>query len=149
MSKLLMAIIAALTLIAAPALAQTDADVDARIDMVLGDHAAYREAFDAIQAAVAAKDGAAFAAWVSYPITVVADGEEMVIGSTEQFAEHFDTIVTDEIATAITGQKWADLFVNDQGLMFGNGQVWVNGICKDETCATFDVKVITIQSTSN
>ena len=45
MRKLLTAIVAALTLLAVPALAQTDADTDARIDSVLGDHAAYRAAF--------------------------------------------------------------------------------------------------------
>ena len=50
---------------------------------------------------------------------------------------------------AITAQKWQDLFVNYQGIMIGNGQVWINGICKDDKCAAFDVKVVTIQSTAD
>ena len=132
-----------------PALAQSDADTDAAIDSNLGNHALYRAAFDAIQKAVADDDKAAFAEWVSYPIKVTADGEEMSIGSPEQFVEHYDNILTDEIKAAITDQSWVDLFVNYQGIMFGNGQVWANGICRDDKCAAFDVKIITIQSTAD
>jgi hypothetical protein len=146
--KLILAMVALLGL-TVPTLAQSDAEVDARIDSVLGDHLLYREAFDAIQADIAADDAEAFAAWVSYPIKVVADGEEMTIGTAEQFVEHFDNIVTEEIAAVITEQKWQDLFVNYQGVMLGDGQVWLNGICKDTACAAFDVRIIAIQSTSN
>jgi hypothetical protein len=30
-------------------------------------------------------------------------------------------------------------------VMFGRGQIWVNGVCKDKACNTRDVKIITIQ----
>jgi hypothetical protein len=149
MLKIIAGLMLALCLSIAPALAQTDADTDAAIDSNLGDHALYRAAFDAIQKAVADDDKAGFAEWVSYPITVTADGEEMSISEAAQFVEHYDNILTDEIKTAINDQAWANLFANYQGVMFGNGQVWLNGICKDDTCAEFDVKIITIQSTDN
>ena len=149
MLRLIASIALVLCLGAFPALAQSDADTGAAIDNVLGDHAAYRAAFDAIQQAVADGDATAFASWVSYPIKVVADGEEMLLSDEEQFAEHFDNILSDEIRQAILDQTWATLFVNDQGVMFGNGQVWLNGICKDDKCAEFDVKVVTIQSTAD
>ena len=146
-------LIATLALIAClgavPAWAQSDADTDATIDNVLGDHTLFREAFDAIQQAVSDGDAAAFATWVSYPIKVVADGEEMLLSDEEQFIEHYDNILTDEILQAILDQSWSGLFVNSDGVMFGNGQVWLNGICRDESCAEFDVKIITIQSTAN
>jgi hypothetical protein len=144
--KLLLWAVAALVLSVIPALAQSDAEVDARIDAVLGDHTLYRAAFDGIRTALAEGDASAFAAWVSYPARVVADGEAMVIGGEAQFVEHFDNILTDEIRAAITDQKWQDLFVNADGVMFGNGQVWLNGICRDEACSAVDVKVITLQS---
>lgn len=147
--KLLQALLLSIALLTVPALAQSDADTDAAIDSALGDHTAYRAAFEAIQKAVTDEDAAAFAEWVSYPIKVTADGEEMSISTAEQFAEHYDNILTEEIQGAILDQKWADLFVNYQGIMFGNGQVWLNGICKDDACAEFDVKVITIQSTAD
>lgn len=149
MLRLIASLALVLCLGAAPALAQSDADTDGRIDIVLGDHSAYRTAFDAIQEAVANEDASAFAAWVSYPIKVVADGEAMTISDETQFAEHFDNIVTEEIRAAILDQTWETLFVNYQGVMFGNGQVWLNGICKDDACAEFDVRIITIQSTAS
>ncbi len=149
MLKLLAALGLAFALSAFPATAQTDADTDAAIDSALGDHTAYRTVFDAIQKAVADGDKAGFAAWVFYPITLMAGGKEMTIKDAKHFEEHYDAILTDEIKTAITTQKWQDLFANYKGVMFGNGQVWLNGICKDDKCAEFDVKVVTIQSTAD
>src|SRR6218665_102685 len=84
----------------------------------------YRQAFDAIQQAVAEGDASAFADWVSYPIEVVADGEPLVIGDAAEFPEHYDGIVTPEIAEAVSNQSFNDLFVNAEGAMFGDGQVW-------------------------
>lgn len=149
MHKLLAALGLALALTTLPAVAQTDADTDAAVDNALGDHTAYRAAFDAILEAVADGDEAGFAAWVSYPIAVTADGEAMTIEDAAQFEAHYDVVLTDEIKSAIAEQKWQDLFVNYQGIMFGNGQVWLNGICKDDKCAQFDVKIITIQSAAS
>ena len=149
MGKLIAALTLAFCLGCLPAAAQTAADVDAAIERNLGAPELYRAAFDAIQAAVAGGDGAGFASYVAFPITVTADGEAMVIGDAAQFIEHYDGIVTDEITAAITGQQWEALFVKYQGVMFGNGQVWMNGICKDDACAAFDVKIITIQSTAS
>lgn len=108
----------------------------------------YRQAFEAIQQAVAEGDATAFADWVSYPIEVVADGETMVIGDAAQFAEHYDGIVTPEIAEAVENQGFNELFVNSEGAMFGNGQVWMTEVCLDDACANSEVKIITIQSTA-
>ena len=149
MLKLLAALGLAFALSAFPALAQTDADTDAAVDSALGDHTAYRAAFDAIHKAVTDDDKAGFAAWVSYPIALTAGGKELTIKDPAEFEKHYDAILTDEIKTAITEQKWSDLFVNYKGIMYGNGQVWLNGICKDDKCAAFDVKVVTIQSTAD
>lgn len=134
---------------AAPAVAQTDADTDAAIDGVLMDHAPFRTAFDAIQKAVTDGDKAAFASWVSYPIDLTVADKPMTIKDAKHFEEHYDAILTQEIKDVITSQKWSALFANYQGVMFGNGQLWLSGICKDEKCAEFDVKIITIQSTDN
>ena len=108
----------------------------------------YRQAFDAIQQAVAEGDSTSFADWVNYPIEVVADGEPMVVGDAREFAGHYAAIVTPEIAGAIADQSFNDLFVNAEGAMFGNGQVWMSEICLDDACTDTEVKIITIQSTA-
>ena len=134
-------------LLAAPAFAQTAAAVNAAIDNLLGPHAAYEEAFHAIQFAIAEGDAAGVAAWVSYPITVSAEGEDVVIGDEAQFVARYDSFMTDDIVEAVATQAYEDLFVNADGGMFGNGEVWLNGVCKTESCSEVDVRIVTIQST--
>ena len=85
---------------------------------------------------------------VSYPIGVKVHGKEVHIRTAKDFAQHYDGIMTPAITKAITSQKYEDLFVNYKGIMFGNGQIWINGICHDNQCKNFDVKVISIQEPS-
>ncbi|BCH31066.1 hypothetical protein MesoLjLc_29960 [Mesorhizobium sp. L-8-10] len=121
-------------------------DTNKSIDDLLGDHTVYQAAISALQKGVTAHDAAAVAALVRYPISVAVKGKKMAIKSPKDFIAHYDAIMTPEISKAVTDQKYADLMVNSQGIMFGNGQVWINGICKDDACNRFEAKVITIQS---
>ena len=38
--------------------------------------------------------------------------------------DHYESMMTDEIRSAILEQQYKDLFVNAEGVMFGNGQLW-------------------------
>jgi hypothetical protein len=116
------------------------------IDNVLGDHAQYQAFIATLRSALSAHDAKAVAGLVSYPITVVIQGKRTKIASPASFVPNYDAIVTPQIAQAVIKQKYDDMLVNSQGIMFGDGQVWINGICKSTACSTFDVKVITIQS---
>ncbi|HJR73707.1 MAG TPA: hypothetical protein VJ806_08720 [Luteimonas sp.] len=122
-----------------------DKATDDAIDKLLGDHARYRDAIDRFQKAVAAKDAAGVAALVAYPFEATIDGKTVKIKDAAGFVAQYDKIVTPPIADAIVAQKYSALFVNAQGVMFGSGEAWVNGICKDNACKNFDVKVIRIQ----
>ncbi len=138
-----------LALTGAPAMAQTDADVTGAIETNFGDAAPFIEAFDAIQAAVADDDAETFAEWVNYPFAVTVDGEDYSFEGPEGVIEHYQSMMTDEIKAVIVGQQYKDLFVNAEGVMFGDGQLWLNGICQTETCDIFDVRIITVQGTGN
>lgn len=121
------------------------AAVNQRIDQLLGDHTKYEPVILAFQKAVVAKDAAAVAALVAYPLRVKLGGKTVKIRDARDFVAHYDAIVTPEIAAAVGRQRYGALFVNAQGVMFGNGEAWINGICKDASCARFDVKVVTLQ----
>jgi ketosteroid isomerase-like protein len=127
------------------ALAQDEKAVNRSIDTVLGDHARYQAAIGKLQTAVAAKDAAAVAALVSYPINVAVAGKKTVIKNADAFVQNYEKIVTPTIASAVTTQKYGELMVNAQGVMFGNGEVWLNGICLDKACKQSEPKVVTIQ----
>jgi hypothetical protein len=145
------ALIAALCLLFATpaALAQTADEVSGRINMLFGDAQYFEMAFVAIQGAVTDGDAEYLASWVAYPITInPGTDEEWTVETPEDFVASYGDIMTDEIYQAVTGQAYENLFVNDQGVMFGNGQLWMTAICQDDTCAGFDVKIVTIQTTA-
>lgn len=132
-----------------PEQAATDdpAAVNQRIDDVLGDHQRYQAVIQQFQKAVADKDAATVASLVSYPFTATVDGKKVKIADRQAFVQQYDKIVTPAIASAITQQKYSELMVNYKGVMFGSGEAWINGICKDGACKNFDVRVVAIQPT--
>lgn len=123
----------------------TDAATNASIDALLGDHEPYQAAITSLQNAVAAGDAAAVAAMIDYPITVEIDGKKTAIVDEKSFVARYDALMTPAIANAITKTRYSDLMVNAKGIMFGNGEAWINGICNDAACAAFDVKLVALQ----
>ena len=122
--------------------------VNQAIDEVLGDHVRYEAVIRQLQRAVAANDTAAVAALVNYPFVTVRDGESLKVADADAFVREYDRIMTPPIAEAIKRQKYSQLMVNYKGVMFGNGEAWVNGICKDDACKDVDVRVVALQPTS-
>jgi hypothetical protein len=122
-----------------------EASVNSAIDALLGDHVQYQAAIEAIIEAANSGDAETFASYFSYPITVPVDGEPQTIETANDFVANYDAIMTDAITGTLTGQDYGELFVNADGIMFGAGEVWINGICIDNACSTFDVRVVTLQ----
>ena len=122
--------------------------VNQAIDEVLGDHVRYEAVIRQLQRAVAANDTAAVAALVNYPFVTVRDGESLRVADAEAFVREYDRIMTPPIAEAIKRQRYSELMVNYKGVMFGNGEAWVNGICRDAACKNVDVRVVALQPTS-
>jgi len=132
---------------AAPASDEGSAQVNQSIEEVLGDPAIYEPAIRAFQKAVAAHDAAAVARMVDYPFSVTVDGKPTKIKDAAAFVAAYDKIVTPAIAKVVSEQKYTELAVSGKGVMFGNGEAWINGICKDNECKAVDVRVVAIQST--
>jgi roadblock/LC7 domain-containing protein len=132
----------------APATADDPTAVNQSIDDLLGDHSRYQAVIQQFQKAVADKDAAAVASLVDYPFTATIDGKRVKLANADAFVQQYDKIVTPAIANAITQQKYSQLMVNYKGVMFGSGEAWINGICKDKACQKFDVRVVAIQPTS-
>jgi hypothetical protein len=133
--------------VSTPSTPAGDDTVNAAIDRVLGNHAQYQAMVKAYQKAVAEGDKAAVAALVNYPLAVTLDGKQTSIPDAMAFVGHYDQIVTPAIASVIKAQKYPELMVSGKGVMFGNGETWINGICRPDSadCSEFDVKVVAIQ----
>lgn len=113
-----------------------------RIAALLGDAPQYERVFNAFKAAVVSGDRAAVVEHVRFPLRV-ANGAQ--IADAGEFQRRYESIITPAVVTTLKAQDFDSLFVNAQGVMAGDGQVWLNGQCLDAACERTDVKVITIQ----
>ena len=141
--------ITALMLVPTTALAATVEEVDQAITDNLGDPAAFHDAFVAIQQAVESDDPDALAEWVQFPINVRMGDAVQTLKDADDFDAAYPDLFTPEMKSAITDQRYEELHVTYQGAMFGDGQIWISGICKTDACETVDVRIITIQDTGN
>ncbi|REE85143.1 hypothetical protein A8990_11361 [Paenibacillus taihuensis] len=83
--------------------------------------------FNKVQKAIADGDQAEVANNILYPLRVNSkDGSEL-IQTRHDFVEHYDEIITEGVKKAIANQSVDKLFVNYQGVMVGNGDIWFGG----------------------
>jgi hypothetical protein len=123
--------------------------LDKSIDLSVGDHVKVKQILTELQAAVAKHNTVAVAALVHYPIKVNPGKKPFTVKNEKAFIKDYDGIITADIAAAIFKQKYEDLFVNSQGAMIGDGEVWITGFCRDKSCKQSDIKIGTIQDTKN
>jgi len=116
-----------------------------RIERLLGDADSYERVFKALQQGVASDDRAAVAALMRYPVRVETAAGKRDIADATAFQRDYAQIITPPVAQAIAAQSFDTVFANQQGVMIGSGQVWLNGTCVDKACSRSDVKVVTIQ----
>ncbi|WP_049416754.1 hypothetical protein [Stenotrophomonas maltophilia] len=130
---------------AAPAVPEAEApaeDARARIESLLGDAAQFEKVFNAFKTAVVGGDRAAVVEQVRFPLNI--SGGKKITGPGE-FQRNYEKIITPAVVKAVSGQDFGKVFVNQQGVMIGSGQVWLSGQCLDQACTKIEVKVITIQ----
>ncbi|MDT3529698.1 hypothetical protein ROV86_16470 [Stenotrophomonas pavanii] len=126
----------------APAAEAPAEDARARIESLLGDAAQFEKVFNAFKAAVVGGDRAAVVEEVRFPLNI--SGGKKISGPGE-FQRNYEKIITPEVVKAVSEQDFGKVFVNQQGVMIGSGQVWLSGQCLDQACTKTEVKVITIQ----
>lgn len=78
-----------------------------------------------LQLAVEADDTEALAGMIRYPFTIRGEGEaDRVYKDRAALLPHIHALFTPNVRQAILGAEWASLFVRDQGVMIGRGEVW-------------------------
>jgi hypothetical protein len=135
-----------------PTLAAAQSNIAAlnkSIDLSVGDHVKVQQLLTNLQQSVASHNAPAVAALVHYPIKVNPGKKPFTIKNEKAFIKDYDGIITHDIQDAILKQKYENLFVNSQGAMIGDGEVWITGFCRDKSCKQSDIKIGTIQDTKN
>jgi len=123
--------------------------LDKSIDLSVGDHVKVHNILTQLQQGVSSHNAAAVAALIHYPIKVNPGKKPFTIKNEKEFIKDYDRIITPDIASAIYKQKYDNLFVNSEGAMIGDGEVWITGFCRDKSCKQSDIKIGTIQDTKN
>jgi hypothetical protein len=134
------------TLLTATASRADEASVDQQIEALLGDSLDYKELFYAFKVALEEGKSDIVVSLVNYPLTVTIDGDAATYASEQDLLDAYDSVFTEAIVEAVSNQEYGDLFVNSEGVMIGNGEVWISGICEDSACSSAPPRVAVIQS---
>jgi hypothetical protein len=81
-----------------------------------------------LKQALAADDHAAVAAMVRYPLTISSDGRSITYRNAAALSADYARVFTPEVKAAVSAARPDNLFVRDQGVMIGNGEIWMNEI---------------------
>ncbi|MBW7457186.1 hypothetical protein K0U00_24405, partial [Paenibacillus sepulcri] len=90
----------------------------------IDDPEAFEAIFDQIKSAVAGGDKDKVADYVLFPMRLNTAKANTIIKNKEDFINKYDAILTAPVKKALANQKIDSLFVNDQGVMVGNGEMW-------------------------
>ncbi|MDO9418758.1 hypothetical protein [Pararhizobium sp.] len=117
-----------------PAAAQSDEDVDGKIEQLLGSSEGFADSFKLLTEAMRYGDPVTVADLAEYPLTVHANGEVYDLQSAKDLLDNYDTLITQATQTAVAEQEYSDLFINGDGVMFARGAVWMTLVCEDDAC---------------
>ena len=82
-----------------------------------------------LKQAMTADDHAAIAAMVKYPLTVYSSaGRPATYRNAAALSANYTRVFTPEVKAAVAAAKPDDLFARDQGVMIGNGEIWMNEV---------------------
>ena len=93
---------------------------------------AARSFFDQLRKAVGQSDRAAACALLAYPLPHATG----VVASAADCAARYDVLFTVPVRRAIGRQRFEEVFVGQQGVMLGGGEVWFTRPCAKTPCAT-------------
>lgn len=65
---------------------------------------------------------------IDYPINPIINDVKVQISSADEFLENFDYIFNQNVVDAIKNQSYDSLFVNYEGVMIGDGEVWISSV---------------------
>ncbi|HVH38340.1 MAG TPA: hypothetical protein VM757_07120 [Sphingomicrobium sp.] len=99
------------------------------------DDPAYRGFLAQLQAGVRANDRATVVRLVRLPLRVNFAGSVKTYRDAKSVRAEYDRIFTPGVKSAILGQRFEDLLGRDQGVMIGNGAVWFDHVCRNQSCS--------------
>lgn len=82
--------------------------------------------FDGIKSAALSKDSIAIEKYILFPLVVNSKPKRKPLKNKEELQKDFAKVFTSKVLKVIELQKFESLFCRDQGVMIGDGEVWIN-----------------------
>lgn len=136
---------AALAASALPAAAGED-EVLADVDNLLGDAAGFVDAYWLLRDAMTYGDPVTVAALADYPLRIEANGEAYDVLAPQDLIENYDLLLTPATQALVSNQELGELMVNSDGVMFGDGELWMAPLCENDACTAASWRIIAINN---
>ncbi|SMG59953.1 hypothetical protein [Cedecea sp. NFIX57] len=124
--------------------AASEQEVNARLDQLFNTHQEYHNFLDNLQTQLISENKVEVAKLVSYPIDINIDSKKVKIKTPQQLIKLYGSIFTPALVKTVNTQQYKDLFINAQGVMIGNGQIWFSAVCGDNQCKKSTVLITAI-----
>jgi hypothetical protein len=86
--------------------------------------AEFEKTFNTVKDLVAKNNKTEVAKYVMYPINAYIDGKKTAISKEADFVKNYDKIMNAKVKKALANQNVANTFVNQYGVMVGQGELW-------------------------
>lgn len=87
--------------------------------------APFDDFFSAFRAAVASNKPAAIVPLISFPLRINGKRRAIFVQNASAFSRQYHAIFTKKVRDTVLNQAASALFCNSQGVMYGDGEVWV------------------------
>jgi hypothetical protein len=135
------AAVLAVALVFAATVTGQDQAVEQRIERVAGLKAEeVRQFLIELKSRVAKADGRWVCAVVQFPL----ESDRHAVRNATQCRAQYSAIFGKAVIDAIAAQQFETLFVNARGVMIGNGEIWIAGVCRDNRCRNQSLRIIAV-----
>jgi hypothetical protein len=120
-----------------------DDPLESRLERVAGGKPdAASEFLTRLRRGLGTSDRVAVCGMVAYPLRQ----QDGIVQDAADCVARYDDIFTIPVRRAIGRQQFADLFVNQSGVMAGIGELWFAGSCRTAPCDLDDIRITIVNS---
>jgi hypothetical protein len=100
-------------------------------------------AFSRVKASYRSRDLASLWSISAVPLLVLAKGRRFQVKSLSQLRRLAPIVFAAKIRDAVSQCEFASLFLNSDGAMIGDGELWIKEVCLDQKCRSSNFLVST------
>ena len=114
-----------------PAHAATEEEGHNQIETLLGDADGFDDVLNTVTDAIRFDDPDSLATATDFPLSN--SGED--VQDSEGLADRWSELFNDKVKTALDSGRYDEMIVNSEGVGIGNGAIWINRFCDNDSCS--------------